>query len=146
MIKYPHDKRINLHTKGTIMLAQREETYHFERHFPITPHPVPSTPHTLEQKRVSKYVKRRLMVFGVIAGSISASIIYNLYSTSIELQQKQQQHAELRSQLKTLNHEEKELNQEIINLNNDEYLAQIARKEYYFSKEGEVLFQMGKSK
>ena len=38
--------------------------------------------------------------------------------------------------------EEEQLKEEIVKLNDDEYIAKLARKEYFLSDDGEIIFNL----
>lgn len=92
---------------------------------------------------INKFVRRRLILFGIIAGSIGGSLIYSLVTQANILKEKTEQRERLQAQLIQLEKNEKELNQEIENLNDPEYLGKLARRDYFLSKKGEIIFQLG---
>ncbi len=94
------------------------------------------------QKLRKKRLYRRLVFFSLIAvlaiGSLS---VYHLKQRSVYAQ-KQEQHEELQKELTSLQNSEKDLKEEISLLKNEEYILEIARTNYFFSKEGELIFKI----
>ncbi|WP_188207353.1 FtsB family cell division protein [Alkalibacillus aidingensis] len=97
----------------------------------------------LERKdREKRLLMRRLIAFGilffVIVGSLSA---YYIQQKSV-FQNKQEEYRELEEELEAYQEENESLTREIELLNDVDYLLQIARKDYFFSKEGEIIFTL----
>ena len=90
--------------------------------------------------RKKKQVIRRLSVFFVFAGLLSYLMISSFLSQTTKLEAKIAQKKQVDNQLADLKKERNSLKQEIINLNDDDYIAKFARKEFFFSKEIEVSF------
>lgn len=85
---------------------------------------------------------RRLMFFMLFAVISTGIVLATLYSQKSALKDKELQKQELKEQLSSLQKEEEQLKEEIIKLNDDEYIAKLARKEYFLSDEGEIIFSL----
>lgn len=92
--------------------------------------------------RKKKLLYRRLSLFLVFAAVISYFLISGFVSQSSKLEAKVAQKKQLDKELADLEKKEQILNEEIIKLNDDEYLAKLARKEYFFSEQGEIIFNI----
>ncbi|MGX1983831.1 cell division protein DivIC [Thermolongibacillus altinsuensis] len=98
------------------------------------------------EKREKKASKRRKVVllrfslFAVMLMALSSVFLYALISQSSAIDAKLKAKERLEVKLQMLKKEEEKLNDEIKKLNDDEYIAELARKEYFFSKEGEIIF------
>ncbi|WP_077330398.1 FtsB family cell division protein [Virgibacillus siamensis] len=94
------------------------------------------------QKRKKQRLFRRLMLFSIVVlitfGSMAA---YHFKQRSIQAE-KAEQYEQLEGKLADLKKEEKNLNEEIKLLNNEEYVLEIARTNYFFSKKGELIFNL----
>lgn len=94
------------------------------------------------QQRKKKRLIRRLVLFLFITlltfGSLSA---YHVKQRSVYAE-KQEQYEQLEEQLVTLKQQELDLIEEIALLNDEEYVLEIARTNYFFSKEGELIFKI----
>lgn len=94
------------------------------------------------QKLRKKRLYRRLVFFSIIAVlAIGSMTMYHLNQRSVQAQ-KQEQHDELQEELASLQHTESNLTEEISLLKNEEYILEIARTNYFFSKEGELIFKI----
>ena len=122
------------------MLAQKS---HFDKKSVLSPMESKSD-RTISVIRMNKFLKRRLMVFGIIAGTISLSLVSTLVNQSAILEEKEAEKQRLQLQFSKLEAKEKELDHEIVKLNEPEYLAKIARRDYFLSGKGEIIFNLGK--
>jgi cell division protein DivIC len=103
--------------------------------------------YVLEQEKKEKRAmrKRRIAVirFILLSGillAISSVLLYTLISQSANIEAKIEEKQKLEQQLEKLKKEERQLKGEIKKLNDDEYIAELARKNYFLSKEGEIIF------
>jgi cell division protein DivIC len=92
--------------------------------------------------RKRKLLYRRLMVFLIMAGSISFFMISTYVSQLSALEEKEATKKELEKQLMGLEKKQQILEEEIIKLNDDEYIAKLARKEYFLSEDNEIIFNL----
>jgi cell division protein DivIC len=92
--------------------------------------------------RKRKLLYRRLMVFLIIAGSISFFMISTYVSQLSALEEKEATKKQLEKQLMGLEKKQQILEEEIIKLNDDEYIAKLARKEYFLSEDNEIIFNL----
>jgi cell division protein DivIC len=99
--------------------------------------------HELKQKHEAKKRKllyRRLSVFFVMVSIVSYFLINTLISQSKTIKAKQEELSQLETKFSELQKQQKLLEEEIIKLNDDEYIGKLARKEYYLSDENEIIF------
>ncbi|PSL42264.1 cell division protein DivIC [Salsuginibacillus halophilus] len=94
----------------------------------------------LEKRR--RGLKRRLTVFGILAAVILVSLGAILISQMTMLQAKETEKEELQQELQQLNQEEASLKQDIENYNDLDFIAEIAREEYYYTKPGETIYKV----
>jgi len=97
----------------------------------------------VERQRLrKKRLYRRLVFFSIIAVlAIGSMTVYHLKQRTV-LAQKQEQYEELQEELTSMQHTENNLTEEISLLKNEEYVLEIARTNYFFSKEGELIFKI----
>jgi cell division protein DivIC len=94
-----------------------------------------------QQKR-KKRLYRRLALFAVLIICVFGYFVkYHLEQRSL-YEKKVNQYEHLQRNMDRLQEEEKELQQEITLLNDTDYILQIARKDYFLSKEGEIIFKL----
>ncbi|PPA68545.1 FtsB family cell division protein [Jeotgalibacillus proteolyticus] len=89
-----------------------------------------------------KRLIRRLSLFIVFAVVVSGLLISSMVTRANVLEEKQAQKVQLDEQLVQLKKDEKKLNNEIEKLNDDEYIAKLARRDYFLSDEGEIIFNI----
>lgn len=94
----------------------------------------------LRQKRKKQRLIRRLALFSIVVMlTVGLMTTYHFKQRHIKAE-KTAQYEQLEKQLADLQHKEKALKEEIQLLNDDEYILDIARSNYFFSKKGEVIF------
>ena len=85
---------------------------------------------------------RRLVIFGIFAIITTGIVLTTLFSQHSALKAKEEHKSELKVKLSDLQKDEARLKEEIIKLNDDEYIAKFARKEYFLSDDGEIIFNL----
>lgn len=93
---------------------------------------------TLKRQKIG--FRRRMIVFGFIAAVILAFFITTYINQSKTLAEKQKLKKEAEQELQLAKDRQEMLNLQIEKLNDDEYIAKLARKEYFLSDEGEIIF------
>ncbi|QPC47986.1 FtsB family cell division protein [Mangrovibacillus cuniculi] len=103
-----------------------------------------------QRERVKKLQKkklfRRLTVFGGLALVVSFFLVSMLVERTYALQQKQEELAQVNEELKQLKDEQNSLENQIVKLNDDEYIAKVARSTFFFSGDGEIIFSLPEDK
>ncbi len=88
---------------------------------------------------------RRLSALAIIAFTLGCIGLVTIYSQAGALEAKREEKLVLDEQLRQLKMEEQRLQQDIKNYNDLDYIAEIARRDYYLSKPGETLFKLPES-
>lgn len=88
-----------------------------------------------------KRLIQRLVMFAAFALLITGAMIVTLISQSQAIEKKETEQTEMKEKLAFLQKEEEHLKDEITKLNDPDYIKQLARRDYFFSEEGEVIFQ-----
>lgn len=91
-------------------------------------------------------LKRRLTLYAVCAAIFTVLAVSTLISQHNTLHEKTLQRDKTEKQLANLKQDEKVLKTEIVKLNDDEYVAKLVRKDYFLSKEGEIIFNLPNDK
>lgn len=98
------------------------------------------------QQQISKRRKRglfrRLLLLGILVIVTSSVIVTTLFSQSSAINEKNEQKEKLEEELAGLEKEENILREEIVKLNDDEYIAKIARRDYFLSDDNEIIFNI----
>ncbi len=94
------------------------------------------------QKRKKQRLIRRLVLFSIIiAIAIGSTAVYHFNQRELQAE-KIEQYEQLKEELATLEKEEAYLTEEIELLQDEDYVLDIARTNYFFSKEGEQIFKI----
>lgn len=98
--------------------------------------------HIERKKRKKQRLIRRFVLFSIIVmlgiGSLS---VYHFNQRQLHAE-KTEQYEQMEEELAALQNEEKNLKEEIMLLEDEEYVLDIARTNYFFSKEGETIFKI----
>ncbi|WP_423408685.1 septum formation initiator family protein [Heyndrickxia sp. MSNUG] len=100
----------------------------------------------IAESRKRKLLFRRLAVFALFASVISYLMISTFISQSASLENKKAEKEHLEKKLASLEKKQEILDEEIVKLNDDEYIAKLARKEYFLSEKNEIIFNLPKDK
>ncbi len=93
-------------------------------------------------RKRKKKLYRRLSLFGVVTVLLFAALIsYHLDQRAL-YKEKLEEYEQLQHDLDILQAEEENLQEEITLLQDTEYILQIARRDYFLSKEGEIIFKV----
>ncbi|WP_421382561.1 FtsB family cell division protein [Bacillus salacetis] len=98
------------------------------------------------KKKISHHRKkklfRRLALLFILALTISGFLVSALISRASVLEEKEAEKAKLEAKLEKLERQQAILEDEIVKLNDDEYIAKLARRDYFLSDEGEIIFNI----
>ena len=102
----------------------------------------------MQEKQVYEKIKRRrrrglyrrLIAYSIITVFLSVSFISVLISQNEMFSEKKQEKLQLEKELELVKQEEQDLREEIKKLNDYEYIGELARRDYFFSDEGEIIF------
>lgn len=94
------------------------------------------------QKRRKRGLYRRLVAYGILTMVFSATFI-SIYAAQNEtMEEKITEKERLQHELATAEETRKELEIEIKKLHDPEYIGEIARRDFFLSKEGETIFKL----
>lgn len=96
----------------------------------------------IAENRKRKRLFRRLTVFFAFASIITILMITTFISQTSALEQKQEIMKDRNQELSSLKKRQEVLEEEIVKLNDDEYIAKLARSEYFLSEKGEIIFKL----
>ncbi|EIA20166.1 FtsB family cell division protein [Listeria fleischmannii] len=83
---------------------------------------------------------RRLAGLAVILAIVFGGLFFTYTKQALLLQEKKAEKVKTEQKLADSKKEEKALKGQINKLHDDDYIAKLARSEYYLSKEGEIIF------
>ncbi len=102
---------------------------------------VRNTDKAINRKQQARKRKLRRIVFFAIVPVIIIALLLNVLSNQNEtLAIKEKSKEEAKQHLSELKEEQDILNLKIKQLQDDEYIAKLLRKEYYLSEKGEIIF------
>ncbi|WP_246946045.1 FtsB family cell division protein [Bacillus pinisoli] len=85
---------------------------------------------------------RRLTAFGIIVGILSYIMISTFLSQIATYENKLEERDQLKAELQDMQDKQVKLEDEIVKLNDDEYIAKIARRDYFLSEDHEIIFSI----
>ena len=88
--------------------------------------------------------RRRLAVFFVVAATVCIVLVSTMVSQNALLAEKEAQIKNVQEELMAVQEQQQMLELQIAKLQDDEYIAKLARKEYFLSEEGEIIFTIPK--
>ena len=98
------------------------------------------------KKTILKKNTRRFLVFGISSFLIIAVVLISVSKIVFEIIDKYKEAKELEEKKIVLEEKEKDLNNEILKLQDQEYLAGYAREKYFYSKNGELIIRIPSDK
>jgi len=88
---------------------------------------------------------RRLTCMTLVFMLIAGSLVFMLIKQKQTLVAKEQQRIELKRDLAKQKEKKDDLNIQIAKLNDDDYIAKLARKDLFLSEDGEIIFSIPKT-
>jgi cell division protein DivIC len=95
----------------------------------------------IKNKR-KKGLLRRLTLFAILVFAVGFMMVSTLTSQASVINEKKEERRVLEQKLKDVQAEKQKLKLEVQKLNDIEYIGEIARKEYFFSRPGEIIFKL----
>lgn len=96
----------------------------------------------LKQQKRRPGLYRRLSLFFCLALVFGILMGKTLLDQRAILQEKEDRKEVVAQELAKLKKEQQRLEEEIVKLNDDDYIAKIARRDYFMSEEDEIIFNM----
>jgi len=94
-----------------------------------------------KKKHIKKSAKR-IVLFGLSAVVTIILVLFSITKVIVQIVDKYQEADNLEKQLAILKDKEENLNDEILKLQDPEYLARYAREKYFYSKDGELIIRI----
>ena len=97
-----------------------------------------------KKKKKTKIKKsaKRIVIFGILAFVSIILVLMTVSKVVIQIIDKYEEANNLEQQLADLKNKEENLNNEILKLQDPEYLARYAREKYFYSKDGELIIRI----
>ncbi|MGI8387369.1 FtsB family cell division protein [Robertmurraya sp. P23] len=100
----------------------------------------------IQNARKRTLLMRRLTAFIVIVGLAAYFIVSTLLRQSATLEAMKEEKQKADQELVALKKDETILKEEIIKLNDEEYIAKLARKDFFLSNSNEIIFNLPEEK
>ena len=97
---------------------------------------------TKKKKRISVKSKVRIFLSIIVFGAITASLFYNCMYNIIKIKELKSEEIRLKNEQVTLNSEHDALENDILKLNDKDYIARYVREKYLYSKDGELILRI----
>nr|WP_272874477.1 septum formation initiator family protein [Allobacillus saliphilus] len=95
-----------------------------------------------QKSREKTLLFRRLIAFVVLFLLIGGLMTTYHFQQRAQMQEKQTEYEQLNEQMEQYTNRNQALKEEVEKLSDIDYLLQIARKDYFFSKDGEIIFKL----
>lgn len=99
----------------------------------------------MSKKKLSKASTRRIFTIGVVAICFIVYFLFTAFEYLININKLTTEEHRLKENLSSLMEEENGLKNEIVKLNNPDYIAKYARENYQYSRNGEYIIQISPS-
>ena len=96
------------------------------------------------QQRKRVLSRRRLVVFFAFAAVVCIVLGSAMINQNARLAEKEEEKRQVQEQLATVKEQQEMLKLQITKLEDDDYIAKLARKEYFLSEDGEIIFTIPK--
>lgn len=98
--------------------------------------------HERNKRKHKIFLRRRLAFYFIVAAILIAGLTDYLFHQKSRLEEKKIELAAVQQDLNVALDQQEMLQLQIAKLEDDEYIAKLARKEYFLSEEGEIIFTM----
>jgi cell division protein DivIC len=88
--------------------------------------------------------RRRLAVFFVFAAVVCIALVSAMMNQNSRLAEQEEEKRQAQEELTAIKDQQQMLKLQITKLEDDEYIAKLARKEYFLSEDGEIIFTIPK--
>ncbi|HFK1120864.1 TPA: septum formation initiator family protein [Listeria monocytogenes] len=85
---------------------------------------------------------RRLAFMAIIFAVVGGLLTITYTKQVLTLKEKKEKQVQVDKKMVAMKDEQDSLNEQIKKLHNDDYIAKLARSEYYLSKDGEIIFNI----
>ncbi|MWA88549.1 FtsB family cell division protein [Listeria monocytogenes] len=95
---------------------------------------------TCSRRRIALF--RRLAFMAIIFAVVGGLLTITYTKQVLTLKEKKEKQVQVDKKMVAMKDEQDSLNEQIKKLHNDDYIAKLARSEYYLSKDGEIIFNI----
>ncbi|EKY4200559.1 septum formation initiator family protein [Listeria monocytogenes] len=95
---------------------------------------------TRSRRRIALF--RRLAFMAIIFAVVGGLLTITYTKQVLTLKEEKEKQVQVDKKMVAMKDEQDSLNEQIKKLHNDDYIAKLARSEYYLSKDGEIIFNI----
>lgn len=95
---------------------------------------------TRSRRRIALF--RRLVFMAIIFAVVGGLLTITYTKQVLTLKEKKEKQVQVDKKMVAMKDEQDSLNEQIKKLHSDDYIAKLARSEYYLSKDGEIIFNI----
>ncbi|ECR2463793.1 septum formation initiator family protein [Listeria monocytogenes] len=95
---------------------------------------------TRSRRRIALF--RRLAFMAIIFAVVGGLLTITYTKQVLTLKEKKEKQVQVDKKMVAMKDEQDSLNEQIKKLHNDDYIAKLARSEYYLTKDGEIIFNI----
>lgn len=96
----------------------------------------------LRKRKQKRHMRRRIVGILVISGFFVSGFAINIWTNTQTISQMEEEKKEAHTELKLVEREQEDLNDQIKKLENEDYVAKVARSQYYLSEDNEIIFSL----
>lgn len=96
----------------------------------------------LRERKHKRYMRRRITVILAVSVFFVSGFAINIWTNTQTISQMEVEKEEAQTELKLVEKEQEDLNNQIRKLENEEYIAKVARSQYYLSEDNEIIFSL----
>lgn len=94
------------------------------------------------RRNQKKRLKRKLLIYAIIATIALGGLAQMYFKQQRVLAAKHEQYEKMKAQLENVKEEQEALNKQLEKLDDDEYIAKLARQQYFLSDGKEIIFSV----
>lgn len=95
-----------------------------------------------KKKKILSISKIKLFFTFILFSCVTGFLVYNCYSNIKLINDMKREKVELQDKIVKLEEEKGVLENDILKLKDDDYIAKYVREKYYFSKNGELILKL----
>ena len=96
----------------------------------------------LRKRKQKRHIRRRIVGILIISGFFVSGFAVNIWTNTQTISQMEEEKKEAQTELKLVEKEQEDLDDQIKKLENEDYVAKVARSQYYLSEDNEIIFSL----
>ncbi|WP_407372022.1 FtsB family cell division protein [Carnobacterium sp.] len=96
----------------------------------------------LRERKLKRHMRRRIAGILAISCFFVSGFAINIWTNTQTISQMEQEKKEAQNELKLVEKKQENLNNQIKKLEDEDYVAKVARSQYYLSEENEIIFSL----